>query len=202
MKKTLLMLALVAGITSFAQNATAALIALSPVPDAYGPNQRVLSFNGSSLSFANWTGDFAWQFYVSAGGMGPAGMTISTLFANTVHRFDDSSSLVAGVSSIGPSSTPTQFFPFISTSFSNRYFGLIYEAGGGNYNYGWANLSYDASSNIATMNSAAMQTTVNQSILVGDGPSAAVPEPGTWAAAALLAGGAGFMRWRKRAKVA
>jgi hypothetical protein len=32
--------------------------------------------------------------------------------------------------------------------------------------------------------------------------SAAVPEPGTWAAAALLAGGAGFMRWRKRAKVA
>jgi hypothetical protein len=32
--------------------------------------------------------------------------------------------------------------------------------------------------------------------------SAAVPEPGTWAAAALLAGGAAFMRWRKRAKVA
>jgi hypothetical protein len=31
---------------------------------------------------------------------------------------------------------------------------------------------------------------------------AAVPEPGTWAAAALLAGGAALMRWRKRAKVA
>ena len=30
---------------------------------------------------------------------------------------------------------------------------------------------------------------------------AAVPEPGTWAAAAMLAGGAAFMRWRKRAKV-
>ena len=29
----------------------------------------------------------------------------------------------------------------------------------------------------------------------------AVPEPGTWAAAALLAGGAAFMRWRKRNKV-
>jgi hypothetical protein len=25
-----------------------------------------------------------------------------------------------------------------------------------------------------------------------------VPEPGTWAAAALLAGGAAFARWRKR----
>jgi formylglycine-generating enzyme required for sulfatase activity len=32
--------------------------------------------------------------------------------------------------------------------------------------------------------------------------TAPVPEPGTWAAAALLAGGAAFMRWRKRAKVA
>ena len=29
-------------------------------------------------------------------------------------------------------------------------------------------------------------------------PNNAVPEPGTWAAAALLAGGAVFMRWRKR----
>jgi hypothetical protein len=31
-----------------------------------------------------------------------------------------------------------------------------------------------------------------------EAPSAAIPEPGTWAAAALLAGGAAFMRWRKR----
>jgi T5SS/PEP-CTERM-associated repeat protein len=30
---------------------------------------------------------------------------------------------------------------------------------------------------------------------------AAVPEPGTWAAAALLVGGAAFMRWRKRKQV-
>ena len=32
--------------------------------------------------------------------------------------------------------------------------------------------------------------------------AAGVPEPGTWAAAALLVGTAGFMRWRRRAKVA
>lgn len=31
-------------------------------------------------------------------------------------------------------------------------------------------------------------------------PPLVVPEPGTWAAAALLAGAAGYMRWRKRAK--
>ena len=29
-------------------------------------------------------------------------------------------------------------------------------------------------------------------------PSSAIPEPGTWAAAALLVGGAAFARWRKR----
>jgi len=34
----------------------------------------------------------------------------------------------------------------------------------------------------------------------GPGPSP-VPEPGTWAAAALLVGGAAFLRWRRRAKV-
>lgn len=34
------------------------------------------------------------------------------------------------------------------------------------------------------------------------GGSAAVPEPGTWAAAVLLLVAAGFARWRKRAKVA
>jgi hypothetical protein len=32
--------------------------------------------------------------------------------------------------------------------------------------------------------------------------SAPIPEPGTWAAAALLGGGAAFMRWRKRRTVA
>lgn len=33
------------------------------------------------------------------------------------------------------------------------------------------------------------------------GAGAPVPEPGTWAAAALLAGGAAFVRWRRRRKV-
>jgi autotransporter-associated beta strand protein/T5SS/PEP-CTERM-associated repeat protein len=34
----------------------------------------------------------------------------------------------------------------------------------------------------------------------GPGAPSPVPEPGTWAAAALLAGGAAFLRWRKRNK--
>ena len=36
--------------------------------------------------------------------------------------------------------------------------------------------------------------------LASEAPVDAVPEPGTWAAAAMLLGGAGFARWRKRAK--
>jgi hypothetical protein len=34
--------------------------------------------------------------------------------------------------------------------------------------------------------------------LVNGGEPAVVPEPGTWAAAALLVGTAGYVRWRKR----
>jgi hypothetical protein len=40
-------------------------------------------------------------------------------------------------------------------------------------------------------------TTTSGPIYAAQAP-AAVPEPGTWAAAALLAGGAAFARWRKR----
>jgi hypothetical protein len=54
-----------------------------------------------------------------------------------------------------------------------------------------------ASSQYAQIRAANFQSpTLSASVIAG------VPEPGTWAAAALLAGGAGFMRWRKRAKVA
>lgn len=34
------------------------------------------------------------------------------------------------------------------------------------------------------------------------GPPSAIPEPGTWAAAALLVGGAAFLRWRRRTTAA
>lgn len=41
-----------------------------------------------------------------------------------------------------------------------------------------------------------------QQSLFSDAPIAGVPEPGTWAAAALLVGTAVYARWRRRAKVA
>jgi hypothetical protein len=71
-------------------------------------------------------------------------------------------------------------------------------------NYGWLEVTWTASSNQFQILSGAYEDQVGVAILAGaGGPGpAAVPEPGTWAAAALLAGGAAFMRWRKRAKVA
>jgi hypothetical protein len=81
--------------------------------------------------------------------------------------------------------------------------------GGGSYmgfqtsqgNYGWLEVTWTSASSQFQILSGAYESTPNVAILAGPRP-AVVPEPGTWAAAALLAGGAGFMRWRKRAKVA
>ena len=65
-------------------------------------------------------------------------------------------------------------------------------------NYGWLEVTWTASSKQFQILSGAWESQAGVGILAGS----SVPEPGTWAAAALLAGGAGFMRWRKRAKVA
>jgi hypothetical protein len=72
--------------------------------------------------------------------------------------------------------------------------------------FGWIQVSvsnYNNSGITGTLIDWAYESTPNAAILAGAGPGpAAVPEPGTWAAAALLVGGAGYVRWRKRAKVA
>jgi len=108
--------------------------------------------------------------------------------------------------SIGSGSTYTadgeSFFrinAFTSPDFeAGSYMGFKTSQG----NYGWLEVRWMASSNHFQIFSGAYESTPNVAILAGASPSAPVPEPGTWAAAALLAGGAAFMRWRKRAKVA
>lgn len=83
---------------------------------------------------------------------------------------------------------------------ANAYAALRFDAGGGNFHYGWVAIDYGTSpSPYATITGFAFEDQVNTAILAGDqGAPAAVPEPGTWAAAALLAGGATFLRWRRR----
>ena len=66
-------------------------------------------------------------------------------------------------------------------------------------NYGWLEVTWDKASQDFRIFSGAYEDQVDVAILAGAGAGpAAVPEPGTWAAAALLAGGAAFARWRKR----
>jgi hypothetical protein len=63
-------------------------------------------------------------------------------------------------------------------------------------NYGWLEVTWDSASQDFEVFSGAYEDQADVPILAG-GP-APIPEPGTWAAAALLAGGAAFARWRKR----
>ena len=63
--------------------------------------------------------------------------------------------------------------------------------------FGWLEVTWDGTD--FEILSGAYETDPGDTIYAGQGAGpAAVPEPGTWAAAALLAGGAAFARWRKR----
>ena len=78
---------------------------------------------------------------------------------------------------------------------SGSYMGFKTASG----NYGWLEVTWDSSAKQFEILGGAYQDEVGVAILAGQGAGpAAVPEPGTWAAAALLAGGAAFARWRKR----
>jgi hypothetical protein len=208
MKKTLLMLALVAGITSSAQNAQAALISINIGVSGFnigGDNGGVANgfyapvnnFPISSNSFLianNYFGDYG---LVSIGG----GITFAT-GADPATPVNFALNQLIDSSSGYSINTPSLFQ---STSSFSPDFGL------GSYmgfqtsqgNYGWLEVTWTASSQQFQILSGAYESEAGVGIRAGaGGPGpAAVPEPGTWAAAALLAGGAAFMRWRKRKQV-
>jgi len=85
------------------------------------------------------------------------------------------------------------------------YLGLVRGFGQvADLNFGWAAINYNAAgvNSTLTISGFAFETNLGQSILAGEGgpppgPSS-VPEPGTWVAAALLAGCTAFVRWRRR----
>ena len=69
-------------------------------------------------------------------------------------------------------------------------------------NYGWLEVTWTASSRQFQILSGAYESVADTPIVT---PAAApIPEPGTWAAMAIFAGGAAFAGWRRRnsAKVA
>lgn len=81
---------------------------------------------------------------------------------------------------------------------ANAYAALRIDQGGGNYNYGWVAINYDASGPVnnhtATVTGFAFESTVNTSINAGVVP---VPEPSTYAQLAL-AGLFGAAVWHHR----
>ncbi len=82
------------------------------------------------------------------------------------------------------------------SNFSTNYFNLFSSA-----NNGAGGFSNDLGGGLFALETQGNNLDIVFNPQGGPGPSP-VPEPGTWVAAALLVGGAGFMRWRKRAKVA
>jgi hypothetical protein len=79
-----------------------------------------------------------------------------------------------------PSSSTASFNP--ADNETGSYFGIDYNAGGGNFNYGW--VEYSTTSDSFTLEEAYMNTTVNQAVTVGQGINP-VPEPSTFALGAL-----------------
>ena len=70
-----------------------------------------------------------------------------------------------------------------------------------NFSFNTLKLNGDYAGNLK-VSGIANAPTASEAINFSTQSAAPVPEPGTWAAAALLASGAAFMRWRKRAKAA
>ncbi|MFM8809749.1 MAG: PEP-CTERM sorting domain-containing protein [Chthoniobacterales bacterium] len=97
---------------------------------------------------------------------------------------------------------PTFFrvdFPWVPTTFISPDFGPGSYLGfrTSDSRFGYLEVTWDSTLSQFEILSGAYESDPNVAILAGAGP-AAVPEPGTWAAAALLAGGATFLRWRRR----
>jgi hypothetical protein len=93
-------------------------------------------------------------------------------------------------------------YVLIDEGLSNAYYGLKFYASPGVYNYGWMEVSTPKPGYDLTFGTAAVETIANTSIGAGTGGASAVPEPGTWAAAALLSGGAAALRILRKKRAA
>jgi len=83
---------------------------------------------------------------------------------------------------------------FTSPDFtSSNYLGFKTQAG----NYGWLNTTWTASTGQFQVLGGAYESVVGADI-VTPAAAAPIPEPGTWAAMAIFAGGAAYSGWRRR----
>jgi hypothetical protein len=207
MKKTLLMLALVAGFTSFAQNAQAELITINIGSFGIGginggvsggSHTTIVGFPVSSndVIIYNYAG-----FYVGLVG-GPGLAFAAGADPATPVKFALNGLIGSGSSYYSDSDkTSFKWLPIAATSPDfgpGSYMGFKTSQG----NYGWLEVTWTASSEQFQILSGAYESTPNVAIRAGG--AAPIPEPGTWAAMAIFAGGAAFAGWRRRksAKIA
>ncbi len=200
MKRYILTLALVAALTSFSATSQAAnIISLTDsfnYPQGWPNGLEQLYFDGSAFSVAPYSANnstaHGWNIYNDTSMMGGGSGLLLWNSSNTFQWVTPGplakDTLLGSGASLGGNN---YYFPMYSSS-SSAYWGLAYAIGGGNFNYGWVQLSYDASTTTATFVGAAINTNANQSILVGQ-----VPEPSALSLLAVALGGLATLRRRR-----
>jgi len=209
MKKTLLMLALVAGITSFAQNAQAELISIdigsSPGFNIGGINGGVSDEDDAAISGFPFFGNTLFLYNsdtsdTSRGLSGGEGLLFATTRrAATPVNFSQGTTIGSGSTYASGAFSVFRYYDnggstwYVSPDFgAGSYMGFKTSQG----NYGWLEVTWTASSDQFQIRSGAYEDQVGVAILAGG--AAPIPEPGTWAAMAIFAGGAAYSGWRRR----
>jgi hypothetical protein len=199
MKKTLLVLALVAGFASFAQNAQAELITINigsfgiggingGVNNGNATTIADFPISGNSLNLLNNNRNFTGLLGDSFNLRYAAGAS----YASPVN-FGLNGLIDSGSNYRNGTSTLFRFYTISAPDFGpGSYMGFQTSQG----NYGWLQVTWTASTDEFQILSGAYESTPNTPILAG--AAAPIPEPGTWAAMAIFAGGAAFAGWRPR----
>ena len=154
-------------------------LTINSFPFLGGGNLAILNF--ANVNVLGLEGDDGLLFAINGGYASPRnfslGASIDSLanFSGTTYyaRFSDGGD-------VSPDFGPNSFMGFRTAT----------------GNYGWLEVTWTSASEEFQILSGAYESEVGVAILAGQG--AAIPEPGTWAAAALLLGGAAFVRWRRR----
>ncbi len=200
------------GLLSSAVIARAAIVNINIGPTGFnigGINAGLISGSSSSVSAFPFTGGSTLNLWNDpSGNIGlSAGAGLYFFLSNTIpasprnFAFND---LISAAS--GSYAADAQLTSFYDAGFSatspdfgpNSYLGFfVQDSATSFYHYGWLEVTWTASSSQFQILSGAYESEVGVAIDAGAGP-APIPEPGTWAAMAIFAGGAAYAGWRRR----